>query len=280
MTKTLQQSQQRDFVTAPLKYLADDKGLAVYIASTGGGDTTQLEGNYCEHRVRIHNGRLREATFNLDHEGFTILFQASGVSDFYDEDEIRDIYETEIKALLIETTGARRVEIFDHTRRSASRDLQQQRMIREPATVVHNDYTARSGINRLRDHFATRPQDLAQLIARRFAIVNVWRSMTTTVETAPLAFCDASTVTPGDLISVKRRAKERIGEIQQSLFNANHRWFYFPQLTRDEVLLIKTFDSSEDGRARFTLHTSFQDPHAAHDAAPRESLETRCFLFF
>ncbi len=48
----------------------------------------------------------------------------------------------------------------------------------------------------------------------------------------------------------------------------------------DEALLIKTYDSVADGRARFTIHTSFDDPNAAADAPPRESLETRCFAFF
>ena len=38
--------------------------------------------------------------------------------------------------------------------------------------------------------------------------------------------------------------------------------------------------SAIDGRARFTLHTSFEDPTAAVDAEARESLETRCFAFF
>jgi hypothetical protein len=48
----------------------------------------------------------------------------------------------------------------------------------------------------------------------------------------------------------------------------------------DEALLIKTYDSATDGRARFTIHTSFEDPSSATDAPPRESIETRCFVFF
>ena len=48
----------------------------------------------------------------------------------------------------------------------------------------------------------------------------------------------------------------------------------------DEALLFKTFDSETDGRARFTIHTSFEDPNAPADAAPRESIETRCLVFY
>jgi len=100
------------------------------------------------------------------------------------------------------------------------------------------------------------------------------------VRTAPLALCDAASVEPGELVPVTRQARDRIGEIQQAIYSPAHRWSYFPEMRPDEALLIKTYDSETDGRARFTLHTSFQDPTAAPDAPPRESLETRCFAFF
>jgi hypothetical protein len=48
----------------------------------------------------------------------------------------------------------------------------------------------------------------------------------------------------------------------------------------EEVLLFKTYDSAEDGRARFTPHSSFADPAAPPDAPARESLESRCLVFF
>jgi hypothetical protein len=63
-------------------------------------------------------------------------------------------------------------------------------------------------------------------------------------------------------------------------WNDQHRWYYFPQMRADEALLIKTFDSATDGRARFSVHTAFEDPSAPADAAPRESIETRALLFF
>jgi hypothetical protein len=100
------------------------------------------------------------------------------------------------------------------------------------------------------------------------------------VRNAPLALCDASSVAPEDLVPVRRESRQRIGEIQQALYNPGHRWYYFPGMTVHEALLIKTYDSAEDGRARFTIHTSFNDPAAPADSPPRESVETRCFVFF
>jgi hypothetical protein len=278
-----------EVVEAPLKYLAA-AGAAppVYVASVGGGDATLHQGDYVTPRVAIRNGRLREGSgaggFSLDREGFLLTAQPSAVSDFYDDGEIAAVYEPEVKALLKRATGAARVEIFDHTRRAATLEVQQARGIREPASIVHNDYTARSGPQRLRDHFAASspgaPEEAEALLARRFAIVNVWRSIGGPVLSAPLALCDAASVAPGDLVPVERRARERIGEIQQAVHSPAHRWYYFPGMAPDEALLIKTYDSATDGRARFTIHTAFDDPTTPPDAPNRESLETRCFVFF
>ena len=92
--------------------------------------------------------------------------------------------------------------------------------------------------------------------------------------------CDASSVQAEDLVSVERRAEDRIGELQVALHNSGQRWYYYPEMQMDEALLFKTFDSETDGRTRFTIHSSFEDPDAPLDAPPRESLETRCLVFF
>jgi hypothetical protein len=51
-------------------------------------------------------------------------------------------------------------------------------------------------------------------------------------------------------------------------------------MTPDEAMLLKCFDSSRDGRARFTAHTAFTLPNTPEDATPRESVEVRTMAFF
>ena len=51
-------------------------------------------------------------------------------------------------------------------------------------------------------------------------------------------------------------------EVYMVRFSPTHRWFSFPDMETNEVLLIKGFDSMEDGRARFTAHAAFEDPTA------------------
>ena len=260
-----------------LKFLANLDEPLVYIPSKGGGDATDHVGNFVMQEVDVFDARAELRSSGLDAEGFCLVTQKTAVDNFYDDEQVRSTYHDEIKALLIATTGASRVEIFDDTRRTSSLKQQQNKNIREPAEIVHNDYTARSGVKRLRDLF---PGEADALMRRRFAIINVWRSIAGTIFDHPLVLCDATTVGPDDLVSVERRAEERIGELQVSLPNAEQRWYYFPRMQMDEALLFKTFDSETDGRTRFTIHSSFSDPSAPFDAPPRESIETRCLVFF
>jgi hypothetical protein len=267
-------------IKASLKFLANVDEPLVYIPSKGGGDETEHVGNFSMQEVTICNGRHHKNVSSLDVEGFKLVRQASDVEDFYDDVQIESTYHGEVKSLLTKITGAARIEIFDDTRRSTSLERQRSMKIREAASIVHNDYTARSGVKRLRDHFADDPDEADELLQQRFAIINVWRSIAGPVYNHPLALCDAATVIPEDLVSVERRAEERSGELQVALHNPGHRWYYFPKMQMNEALLFKTFDSATDGRARFTIHTSFEDPDAPPDAAPRESIETRCLVFF
>ena len=271
---------QAEPIKANLKFLANVDGPLVYIPSKGGGDETDHVGNFKMQEVSIHDGRHDKQSSSLDDEGFRLVTQKTEIEDFYDELQVEPTYHEEVKILLMEITGAARIEIFDDTRRSASLVRQRDKNIREPADIVHNDYTARSGVKRLRDHFADDPNAAERLLRRRFAIVNVWRSIAGPVYNYPLALCDTTTVRSEDLVSVERRAEERIGELQVALHDSGQRWYYFPEMRMDEALLFKTFDSETDGRARFTIHSSFEDPDAPVDAPPRESIETRCLVFF
>lgn len=265
---------------AKLKFLADLSAPLVYVPSMGGGDRTEHLGNYRSVEVEIRNGREQLPATDLDREGFALLQHKSRAGDFYDDARLRSVYHAELIELLRAVTGARRVEVFDDTRRSSSIDKQQQRGSRDPASIVHNDYTHDSGARRLEDFFGDDPDQARQLKRRRFAIVNAWRSIGEPVIDHPLVVCDARSVRQDDLVAVERRGEDRTGELQVAMHHPDQRWYYFPRMDRDEVLLFKSYDSALDGRTRFTPHSSCEDPRAPADAPPRESLETRCLVFF
>src|SRR2546422_324778 len=102
-----------------------------------------------------------------------------------------------------------------------------------------------------------------RLLGRRFAIIQVWRAIRKPIQANPLAILDARSLVPEDLLVAERRYPHRVGQTYRLKYNPGHRWFYFPEMLRDEALVFKVYDSETDGRARFTPHTSFVDPQVA-----------------
>lgn len=268
----------RNSVEATLNYVVDTGEKLVTIPSLPGGEGSQNIGRYETRAVTVEDARPLVPALSLDREGFALVRHDTKVADFYDPQQIETVYNAEIEALIARETGARDVVVFDHTLRAGDDGIRKEKLVREPVQRAHNDYTVRSGPKRVQDWFGE--QAAAPLLARRFAIINIWRSTAGPVQSMPLAVCDARTVAMGDLVISERRAKERIGETYRLAWNPAQRWFYFPAMTRNEAMLIKSYDSAEDGRARFTPHTAFADPATPADAPPRQSIETRVFAFF
>lgn len=276
MTEAAEETAARGSVTASLNYLVKTGEAPVNYPSQGGSDLSTFDGSFEERAVTIRDAR--GLPFSTDREGFQLVTHASTVTDFYDDTQLDAIYNAEVERLVMDATGAARAVAFDHTRRAESRQTREEKGIREPARNVHNDHTDRSARWRLQHEL---PADEADaLLERRFAIVNVWRPTREPVESAPLTLCDTGSVAAEDLIPAERRTKDRVGEIQLVTYNPSHRWHYFPGMRKNEALLIKVYDSAQDGRARFAIHTAFDDPTSPPDAAPRESIETRVFAFF
>lgn len=250
----------------------------VYVASEGGADAgLYMTGEFALTEVDVLDARQLAEAPTLDREGFALVDHPTAVTDFFDDDEIAATYDDEVQEMIATATGASRVVVFDHTRRGDSRDVREERKTREPSKVIHNDYSDNSAYQRVRDIL---PDEAEDLFRKRFAIINVWRPIRNPVETAPLALCDARTLNPANLLAAERRAKERIGELTLVTHGDGQRWMYYPHMTREEALLIKTWDTADDGRARYSVHGAFDDPTSPQDAKPRESIETRTFAFF
>ena len=95
-----------------------------------------------------------------------------------------------------------------------------------------------------------------------------------------MAIADAQSLSPADMVVTERRYQDRIGQTSAITYNPAHRWYWFPQMRPDEALVFKVYDSTKDGRARFTAHTAFDDPATPPHARPRESIEIRTLAFF
>jgi len=228
-------------------------------------------------KVTIGDGRALAGELSLDRHGFVLVRHPTAVRDFFDAAELKAVYYPEIERLVRELSGASRALMFDHTLRSGDESEREARLIREPVLSAHNDYTEWSGPQRVRDLL---PDEAETLLKKRFAIIQVWRAIKGPIRANPLALADAGSVAPGDLLISERRYPDRVGQTYRLRYNPAHRWFYFPQLARDEAIVFKVYDSATDGRARFTPHTSFADPATPPGAPPRQSIEARLLAFF
>jgi hypothetical protein len=229
--------------------------------------------------MEIANGWPRAAAFDLDREGFALRPFAAAFSAFDDAEAVKTVFYPQVEDFVRRNTGAKRVVIFDHTlRKRLPADLKQQTTINRPAVLlVHSDYTVASGPQRVRDLL---PDEAEALLARRVAFYNVWKSLYDVVEELPLAMCDATSQADDDLLRMELKYRERTGEIYVMRHSPAHRWVYFPHMRADHALLLKTYDSTTDGRARFVGHTAFEDPTTPPNARKRESIELRTMAFF
>lgn len=264
-------------VTATMNYLAEpDRKPVSYMYKPPEG-TPARSWHISKHPTEIHNARLIADELSLDRQGFILIRQHSGVTNFYDDDEVRSVYYPEAERMVKQATGAARVVAFDHNVRCSELAKQGRKGVREPVKYAHNDYTLKSGPQRVRDLL---PEEAEALLKNRFAVINVWRPIRGLVEEMPLAVCDARTIAPDDLVATDLKYPDRTGEVHSLAYNSAQRWFYFPHMQADEVMLLKCYDSAADGRARFTAHGAFEDPATPPGAPARESIEVRTLVFF
>jgi len=265
-------------IEASLNYIEPTSEKPVYYAYEPPAGTPRLTGKFVAHNVPIRNAREVVRDLSLDKQGFQLTHQETAVRDFYDQEEVKRTYYPEIERLLKDATGAEKVVVFDHQVRNVELAKRGEKNAREYGKTVHNDYTAKSGPRRVRDHLP--PAEAEERLRNRFAEINVWRPIRGPIESTPLAVCDSSSIDLKDVVPSDLVYRDKVGETYRFTYNPNHRWFYFPRLERKEVILLKCYDSKEDGRARFTAHSAFENPTSGPNPAPRESIEARALVFW
>ena len=266
--------------------------------------------------------RGRERPSN-EHNGFELQEAPLGDRglDFYDHSQVVNRYYPSCVDLVKQATGASFVRAFDHNIRSAQGKANKKRIkggqeVQGPAHMVHGDYTLTSAPQRLSDLADSPksndtlismlgveplvPRDTAQAAIqgeKRFAIINVWRNIgITPVVRDALALCDGRSVSPEDLVVFEIHYSDRVGENYFARPNKRHRWYTFSEMTRDEILLIKQWDSAGtlaqtngsvgDGKegqsapSTFSFHSAFVNQSEDSQTDDRESIEVRCIVVY
>jgi hypothetical protein len=238
--------------------------------------------------IEVEDARLRARPHSLAQAGFGLLPHKSAVSDFHNPEEIARVYRLETERLLLELTdadhvvlSARPVRRFtrvsaDSIRLTNSGQLYNSR----PGHFVHVDISnaaAAAFAKRWRPKNHDRP-------VRRFAHYNVWRVFSPPPQDVPLAVCDSRSVSASDLVEADAMM-DIPGKPEYSYvglvirYNPRHRWSYFSNMNRDEVLVFKTHDS-DAGQPNHVPHAAFNDPTCPSGLAPRASIEMRGIAYW
>jgi hypothetical protein len=271
----------QDTVRGTFNYTRDTGTLPeIYFYDPLPGTEVHLPGDD-PREMAVHDGWTRARDFSADREGFALRDFPSAFDDWDDDAAIKARFYPEVIDFVRASVGARRVVIFDHTIRTKANAAQQTAETtttqRAPVMLVHCDYTPNSGPLRVRQLL---PDEAGALLARRVAFYNVWKPLRRRVEEKPLAVCDATSSSQADFITMALRYRDRDGEIFVLRHDPRHHWWYFPGMAPEQALLLKTYESETDGRARFLGHSAFDDPNTPPDAPARESIELRTIAFY
>src|SRR5204863_8924865 len=146
------------YVEAELNYIVPMPERPRYYAYEPGPADPPPNMVHEPHVMRIHDMRPISHEIGLDTQGFALVEQRSAVRDFWDDDEVRQVYYPEAERFITDVLGASRVSIFDHVqrRRLDGVDRRQAGMPRQPATRVPLDQTARPAPPPGRDPLARR----------------------------------------------------------------------------------------------------------------------------
>jgi hypothetical protein len=230
--------------------------------------------------VPISDARTMRDPPSLAREGIGLFRHATRVNEFRDTSEVARVYYPEIQQLIQELTGADAVVLAgqavlrfgERSSEAGTRDNSY------AARLVHIDSSDAAA-----DSFARKaaPQGVS---FRRIAQHNIWRTFSGPPQDVPLAVCDARTVAAADLVAADAMF-DRDGKIEWQLealllrYNPEHRWLFFSDMTRDEVLVFKRHDT-DPREPHFVPHSAFSDPRVPVGCTPRASVEMRTIAYW
>jgi hypothetical protein len=244
------------------------------------------------HDVFFRNARREPLAPTLDTYGFQLANQPSEVPNIRDRAQVERLYLAEAESLVKQVTGADDVLTVAWMHRSAAQNPGE---AQPPSNDVHVDYTAE-----LAEWLAPAALERAGRSAapfRRFVTINHWRPLTAPPQDWPLALCDSRSARPDEGVAhgilhvdtlpeassvpevlPEDPTRPRSLDFAAFRYAVGHRWYYFPDMSPDEVVLFKNSDSVRSA-AWGVPHASFKDP-TCPETTPRESIEVRILACF
>jgi hypothetical protein len=245
-------------------------------------------GIYASYEVTIRNARLG-GPFTLDEHGFCLGRHHTDVTDWEHAYGPDTPYAAQVCEVAKRLTGADVAVPMGGMIRDSG---QTGATVQPPAAEAHVDFTQRSAL-RIAEAVYRRAHPTGPGYDR-FIAFSLWRALSPPPQDMPLALCDGRTVRDdegthntkvdvdeiptGDALFAPIEGEENMSAATIFHHSPDHRWWYFPDMTPDEVILIKFYDSDHRGAWRCP-HTAFRDT-TRPDARQRRSMEFRAIAYF
>jgi hypothetical protein len=264
-------------VQAEIRYAGCMRTRPRYHANDTRRDVLAIDSRLME----IADARAGAIRPSLEREGFQLVSHRSAVTDYTDATVIATRYVEEVHELLAAVSAADAVKVTPRgVLRFGERSPQSGRRDNSrPARFVHVDVSDATAAM-----FAAQSNPDPERRVRRYCHYNVWRVLSEPPQDVPLAVCDARTVARRDLV-LADAVFDAPGVPEWSFEgivvtgNPQHRWSYFPDMDRDQVLIFKTNDSDAT-RSHCVPHVAFDDRSCPPDVAPRTSIEMRGIAYW
>lgn len=273
-------------ITAAIGYLAEHDNkpeIRVYDPASGkpveNPDITDTD-------MPIVDGRTTGIDYSLHDQGFSLHHQPTPFTDYFDREQVINTYYQDTSAAMKAILGAHEVFVFDHNVRSVTKSAAGQAGVGTPVATVHTDYTDASGPKRAKTVLENAGRE--DLLGRRLCLVNLWRPIAGPVVDVPLTLCDVNTVSEKELFDTRisfydadnNTDARHAGHIYSVKYSPDHRWVYFSEMQKEEILLLKCWDSQNTTQHPFVPHTGFVHPHQPDNFTPRESIEARTLVVY
>ncbi|MCY3884691.1 MAG: CmcJ/NvfI family oxidoreductase [Gammaproteobacteria bacterium] len=240
---------------------------------------------YANRPIRVHNARLLDPEATLVKQGFQLVHQKTNVRDFLNLEVAKTDFYPECSELVKQLTGCTDTFVTQHQYRNGFGNLPEGHDRGSKPTPngspgnyggTHSDISA---------YAENRWDEIVD--GRHCAMFNLWRSidLENNIQVMPLAVLDMTSLEPEDIIAADAwggaSAQQQHLVSLRLAFNEDHRWYYYPDMKPNELLIFKQYDTrAEDPCLRQVYHGAIHNPYAPEDAPLRHTIEVRVLALF
>ena len=234
--------------------------------------------------IVVHNARELETAPTLGTHGFQLVHAPTNC-DLFNTDEVSTTFYDECRLMLQNVTGCHEVRGGGHEYRNGFGGEKGERGVKPTPNGSGGAYAM--GIHS--DMCAAVEHGFSRIVpdARHFQSINIWRSADRVrIQMMPLAVCDIGSISPDDIVFGDGTNTGNIRQYtkvidQRIIHSPTQRWYYYPDLEPDEVLIFRQYDTRQESLARRTVfHQAVVDPTSSEDAPMRSTIEVRMQAVF